>query len=607
MPLTIEPKHIERLFPAYIRLDEAGRITRTGSSLRQHLGDDIIGKPLLDVFALESPRRVACATALSDGREITLVSLKETSLVRLRGLVLRSPDHFALLVGHIPNVDSASATSQLGMADFSPADASLDLLVATHMSYGLLQEAKDIARALKKKSRAIELLAYEDALTGLPNRRGFFRAFSRALDTCISGNRDLVIGVIDLDGFKAVNDVFGHAAGDQLLRETGERLRSILGKDTLLCRLGGDEFGFVLTDTLPATRILTGERICEALARPFHLPQGTARVAGSIGMAAFPESGNEAATLYERADYALYHSKQNARGTTVMFNSDHEREIRWQAAIGQKLMEACDDEFYLVYQPIIDGKSGLPAGFEALARWRNVDLGRVRPDHFIRAAEQNGTIGRLTRILLRKALSEALEWPDNYSLSFNLSAIDIVSNETTGELREIIRDSGFPPERLVLEITETALLHDFEHAVHGIEQFAAMGIRVALDDFGSGFSSLVYLQRIPIDRLKIDLSFTSHLETSKSNRDIMRHILALCSDLKIDCVVEGVETPSQAEILRGMKAPLLQGYYFARPMQAAQLLAYITLCELAPQQVFADFDAKPALPDTQAIGRRRAS
>lgn len=576
MSFTLSDEHFKRLFPAYIRLDLAGNIVSVGPSLERLLGDGLAGRPFFQTFTVETPRRVESTDGLTDQREVTLMVRTGKTDFRLRGIVVREADSLCLLVGHVPDVNAEECAFKLSMCDFSPADGSLDLLVAAHLRKGLLQDAKTLVEELREKSAEADELAHMDPLTSVTNRRGFFRKLEERLANARTENTPLTVGVIDLDGFKAVNDVFGHAAGDQLLFQSGARVRALAGPNSVVGRLGGDEFGIILPGLGEETEILAlGQRMCDALAEPFQVKEGVARIGASIGFAAFPQAGNTADTLFERADYALYHSKQQERGRPMVFTSQHERQIRYQSAIEQGLRESADDEFRIVYQPIIRASDGKATGVEALARWTSPLLGPIRPDIFIRAAEQNGAVCRLTRILLRKALADARAWPEDVQLSFNLSALDLASRENAALLQAIILDSGFAPGRLMFEITETAIMQDFEHALECLAMFAAMGVRIALDDFGTGYSSLGYLQKMPIDRLKIDRSFTLGVTTRRGTRSIMHSIISLCTSLDIECVVEGVSNAKQAKILHDMGAPYLQGFHFSRAMTQAQLLKYL--------------------------------
>lgn len=576
MSFTLSDEHFQRLFPAFVQLDLAGNILNTGPSLKRLIDQDLTGRAFFETFTIETPRRVTSAEGLKDQREVTLMIRSGKVSFRLRGIVARTGGSIYLLVGHVPDVNSDEGALNLTMSDFSPADGSLDLLVASHMRKGLLQDAKALVKELSAKSAEADALAHMDPLTSVTNRRGFFRKLEQLLTTARVDNTPLTVGVIDLDGFKGVNDIFGHSAGDQLLFQSGARVRALAGPNGVVGRLGGDEFGVILTDVRCEADILAvGQQICDALAAPFEVKEGVARIGASIGFASFPEAGDTAEILFERADYALYHSKHKDRGRPALFTCQHEREIRYQSAIEQGLRDSAEDEFHLVYQPIIRARDGKPASVEALARWTSPLLGPIRPDIFIRAAEQNGAVCRLTRILLRKALADARSWPDDVQLSFNLSALDLASPESATLLQAIILDSGFPPERLMFEITETAIMQDFGRVLECLAIFSKMGVRIALDDFGTGYSSLAYLQKMPIDRLKIDRSFTLGVTNRRATKNIMRSIVSLCTSLGVECVVEGVSNEKQAEVLSEMGAPYLQGFYFSRALTQPQLLKYL--------------------------------
>jgi diguanylate cyclase (GGDEF)-like protein len=456
-------------------------------------------------------------------------------------------------------------------------------LVSAAMVHILLTHSRDFAAMinfqteLAKKHRETLRLAEEnsrlanlDALTDLPNRRRFFANLHERLRLAARDDKRFVVGVIDLDGFAFVNDVYGHVAGDQVLIETGRRLRDASDEAVLLARLGGDEFGVLIDGDLSEAQINAyGERLCAALRVPFPLGDATAQIAGSIGFANYPEAGTSAALLFERADYALYHAKQHARGRPVIFSREHEIQIRQSASIERCLRNGdLEKELSLAFQPIFDVTRGEVLAFEALARWDSPELGRVPPDVFIRVAERTDFISQLTQILLRKALACARSWPDDIRISFNLSARDIGSAKAILKIIAIIENSGVVPERIDLEVTETALMRDFDKGCECLKALKALGAHIALDDFGTGYSSLSYVHRLPLDKIKIDRSFIKDIETLPACRDIVKTVIDLCRNLKLTCVIEGMETEEQAQILRGLGGATMQGYYFSKPMPA---------------------------------------
>jgi len=380
--------------------------------------------------------------------------------------------------------------------------------------------------------------------------------------------------MIDLDGFKPVNDVYGHAAGDRVLIEVGRRLRETLGPTALVARLGGDEFGLLLPVSRDEPDVLAkGAAICAAIRQPIALPSGMARVAASIGFALTSARETSREHLVERADYALYNAKAKHRGMSVIFSAHHENAIREQSQIEQELRRAdFDAEMRVLFQPIVDIGRDDTMAYEALARWRSPALGDVPPLAFIAAAERTGQINDLTAVLFAKALVAMAAWPVATGLSFNLSVNDISSPDLIERIRAMIEASAIAPDRIGFEITETALIHDFEEARAVLLRLKTLGVKIALDDFGTGYSSLMYVHRLPLDRIKVDRGFIADIVADRSSRDIVKSIVDLCRNLQITCVVEGVETAEQVTILRALGCRAMQGYFFGRP-EAPEVLS----------------------------------
>lgn len=443
---------------------------------------------------------------------------------------------------------------------------------------GLVRELTDLNQSLEKKvakrTRDLEYAAMRDPLTDLPNRRGFRTVTNHILRS----SRDFTIGVIDLDGFKPVNDAFGHATGDQLLIEVGKRLKTMVGSIFYVARLGGDEFGFILKNRIdPDDLEAFGNALVERLSQPYELTGVVAEIGASVGLSRAPIDGSDAEQLCQRADYALYFAKQFHKGTAVLFEPEHEVEICQLARVEQLLRRAdLSKEMYVEFQPITDIRLGHTHAFEALARWQSPELGPVAPNLFIQAAERSGFIVELTRQLVRRTLQHAHSWPKHMRVSINLSARDIASMDAVDALIRIVRESLIDPRRIDFEITETALVCDFDQARAALTKFAALGARIALDDFGTGHSSLSHLQLLPLDKLKIDSSFIANMETDRASQDIIRALILLCRSMKIDCILEGVETESQLKMVRDMGGRLVQGFHIARPMSIGDVTAYIT-------------------------------
>ena len=417
-------------------------------------------------------------------------------------------------------------------------------------------------------------LALTDALTGMPNRRLFLARLEDRVQRSAGSGRGFVVGVLDLDRFKPVNDIYGHAMGDQLLVAVGQRLQSMASDTLLLARLGGDEFG-LLVDGDDALAAAIGERVITLLHEPFEIDGHRLSLGCSIGFAAFPYAGASASSIFDRADYALYDVKADRRGTFAFFTPDLETRLRAETELEAALLSAdLASELMIELQPIICLDTGGVRGVEALARWNSGLIGQIEPARFIEVAERLNLMGSITTTLFAKALSDMAALPASVGLSFNLSTCDIVTSNTIDMLIETIRDQGIAPERVTFEITETALMQDYETAIAHIGRLRSMGVAIALDDFGTGFSSLSYLSRLPIDKIKIDRSFVCNL-AEPGVRKIVTAILGMCDTLGVECIAEGVETGGDCRILMGMGCGLAQGYAFAQPMDIAALQAWL--------------------------------
>ena len=457
------------------------------------------------------------------------------------------------------------------------------LLVSAAMVYILLVFSRDfeIMVEFQKKLGASHLeisrLANLDSLTQLPNRRHFFARLHELLSRTAATERPFVVGVVDLDGFKSVNDLYGHRSGDLILAEAGRRLTEISEDTVLFARLGGDEFGVIVNAELSDTEIhALGGLVCKVMEDAFPLPDGVVSISASVGFAVFPHAGSTAEQLYERADYALYHAKQHRRGRPVIFSIEHETQIRQFARLERCLRDAdLETEMSLCFQPIVDVEHGRTVAFEALARWESPILGRVAPDVFIRVAERGDLINLLTRMLLRRALAEANRWPEDMRVSFNLSMRDLGSREAIVNIVAIIENSGVAPSRIDFEVTETALIQDFDQANASLQTLKALGVGISLDDFGTGYSSLSYVRRFPIDKIKIDRSFVRDVETDESCCAIVKSVIDMSHNLKLGCIVEGMETNDQVRLLRRLGCRTMQGYYFGRPMRGGEVLTYL--------------------------------
>ncbi|WP_310066441.1 putative bifunctional diguanylate cyclase/phosphodiesterase [Paraburkholderia caledonica] len=445
---------------------------------------------------------------------------------------------------------------------------------------GVVYAQRELQASQEKTQRLSDenfRLASIDSLTDLPNRRSFFASLRALSEQALATGDGFNVGLIDLDGFKQVNDIYGHASGDLVLQEVGLRLLALAEPGIFFARLGGDEFGVLAQHTQSnETLFELGQRICDSLSQPYRVAGNIAELSGTIGWAAFPDAGKTVTQVFERADAALYVGKESRRGTAVIFSTEHETRIRRSSLVTQELRHAeLESELFLEFQPISDVVTMRTIGLEALGRWHNPRLGAVKPEEFIRIAERTEIILRITEVLLHKALAEVPHWPSELYLSFNLSAIDISTSARARRLIDIVAASGVPPHRVSFEITETALTRDFEQARSALTMIKQAGCRVSLDDFGTGYSSLSYVHRLPFDSIKIDRSFMTDVDSNSASKKIVKSVLDLCKNLGLECVVEGLETSSQAEVVKALGARAVQGYLFSRPMRSGAVSGYL--------------------------------
>ena len=428
--------------------------------------------------------------------------------------------------------------------------------------------------ARKLAEAKISHMADHDALTGIGNRSFLHTKLEEALARLRRRQETFAILMLDLDGFKHVNDTLGHAAGDELLKALAQRLSASLRETDILARLGGDEFAIIQgsDENQREAAIALAIRLLDIVAEPFDLDGRRVTVGTSIGIAFAPEDGSSAGELLQNADLALYRVKSEGRNNFRFFEAEMSQGASERLQLISDMRAALTrKEFELYYQPVFDAKTSQPCGVEALVRWRHPVNGLMSPDRFIPLAEETGLMEPLGEWILEQACTDAALWPEHIKVAVNLSAVQFRS----GRLFEVILcalvESGLPPERLELEITETALMQNVESNSAVIQQLKNIGISIALDDFGTGYSSLSYLTTFPFDKIKIDKSFTQGLSNRAECAAIVASVLTLARGLDMTVTAEGVETKQQFELLRIAGVHQMQGYLFARPGPLAEL------------------------------------
>ena len=420
-------------------------------------------------------------------------------------------------------------------------------------------------------------LALTDPLTGLGNQRRFFDKVDRLIRERAEDPAPFAVGLLDLDGFKPINDLFGRKAGDYILQQVALRLSAAMDGNATVTRVGADEFAFLYPMVFSEDAIAAKARmLIEILSAPYDVGERTARLSASVGCSLFFSGEETTEVLFNKAETALYHAKRSGRGRVVVFTREMEQAAKHVTRIEQQLRRAvAAGEVEPHFQPIVDLKTRRTIGFEALARWTDRDLGFVSPATFIPIAEERGIIGPLAQLVLRKATEAARNWPDDMFLSFNLSPSQLVDQNTGLQILSILSKTGFDPRRLEIEITETGLMTDPASAEKIVEDLKRVGIRVSLDDFGTGQSSLGRLREFAFDKLKIDRAFVSSILEDKPSEHIIRAILAMCEGLGMDVVAEGIEQEGQASRLVQFGCGGGQGYFFGKPANAEATLGYL--------------------------------
>jgi diguanylate cyclase (GGDEF)-like protein len=435
--------------------------------------------------------------------------------------------------------------------------------------------------------KALEYQALHDALTGLPNRLLLEERLGAALLLARAAHGQVAVLILDLDHFKEVNEAFGLQAGDRLLEQVGPRLRSEIAAEDMVARLSGDEFAVLLTDTDEAAVTAKAACLLEALERPFEVEGQHLDVAASIGIAIFPTDGDDQGTLLRHADIALFVAKQ-ARGTFVRYAPEDEKQGASRLTLMAELRQALHDDdaqLFLQFQPLVRLRDRSLAGVEALVRWRHPQRGLVPPMDFVPFAEKTGLVQPLTRWVLASALKQSAAWHRGghpIPVSVNISMRDLVDPGFPQLVSRLLRDAGAKPTWVRLEITESVIMSKPEQAISTLSQLRKLGVRLAVDDFGTGYSSLAYLDRLPVDEIKIDKAFVSAMAGEVSRTAIVRASIDLGHSLRLESVAEGVEDARTWDVLAALGCDMAQGYFMSPPLLAEEVLPWLARWETAP-------------------------
>ena len=525
--------------------DEQLRVTFfNASSITDMHHTDAINKPLLDLFVVDATEETTLRNCIAER--------KATGVFEAR----------------MQNTgDSHSAVVELrGVPYYSPENQFI----------GYRGTVTDITSRKAAENRAVFLSMHDD-LTGLMNRRALNDKLPKILATADQSGQTAVIAGIDLDGFKAVNDNFGHNAGDNLLKAVAKRLANKNRSNDLVFRTGGDEFVMVLTELAADEALDKAEAIChqliEDISQPHDIDTHTVKVGASIGLALHPQHSSNTENLARLADLALYAAKAQGKGRVVTFKPEMDAEAQRQYALELDLRKAISEkQFYLMYQPLINTHTEELLGFEALIRWAHPEHGDIPPVDFIYIAEQLHLMDEIGEWVLREACTFASQWISQTgeapTIAVNVSPDQLRGTEFAELVKNILQETGLPSERLELEITEDVLVSDFEKVQDILQSLKDIGVAIAVDDFGSGQTSLRYLNQLPISKLKIDRSFIRYLEADSKAADITRSIVDLGQTLGVSVLAEGVEEKTQLQMLKTWKCDQVQGYYFSKPVYA---------------------------------------
>jgi diguanylate cyclase (GGDEF)-like protein len=440
----------------------------------------------------------------------------------------------------------------------------------------VVYHSRRVARVLAQSEARAHELAGQDLLSGLPNRALFNQYLDAEIGRTARTGSAFALFYLDLDRFKEINDSFGHEAGDRLIQAATQRVGTILRGGDRLARLGGDEFAILQTEVRsPRDCEKLAKRILHEMSLPFDLGEQKVYAGISIGIALHPHDGKDSQGLMRRADLALYRAKNEGRNRFCFFEQRMGEELRMRKTVEDELRAAIDrDELIAQYQPIMSADGENIVGAEALVRWRHPVHGLIWPERFVALAEDSGLIIPLGEWMLRRACIDARRWPDIY-VAVNVSPIQFRHNAFLAAVERVLKETGIQPSRLELELTEGVIVKDADQAENAIIELRAKGVRLALDDFGIGYSSLIYLRRFAFDKIKIDKSFLQSMEMTGESAIILHSIVHLGRALGLTVTAEGIENTDQQRFLQALGCHELQGYLFSQPVDAAELTALI--------------------------------
>ena len=525
------------------------------------------GKTLFDIVPAQTPQLLPLFQQLRQGPPRCTFEVEMVGLSRAA-----SPARWQVSVSSVLDEEGSFSGIFLVMRESAQTGPHLD----APASPGLQEMTHRHALRLYQAEARLQHLSYYDPLTDLGNRHLLQERLTLEIETARVNHHVLALLFIDLDGFKLINDNLGHSAGDLLLKLSADRIRHCLRPGDIAIRLGADEF-LVLLPAIRDTQDLLG--LIEGLQRRLHDPadigQERVRLSASIGVSLYPEHGQTPDSLISAADNAMHEAKRRGRNGYLFHSPDMTAQTRERMLLEQGLLKAIEQqEFRLLYQPMTDLADGHLSGLEALIRWQHPSLGMISPDRFIPVAEECGLIEPLGEWVMRTACRQGQQWLAEGlavpRLSVNVSVREMRSHDYVERVTAILAETGFPAERLEIEVTES-IIQSVDHSLRLFTRLKALGVQIAIDDFGTGFSSLSLLRSLPIDRIKIDRAFVQALPDDKHSRELCRTIVQLATSLGMAVTAEGIETQPQRQFLQSLRCEEGQGYLFSHPLPEPQL------------------------------------
>ncbi len=571
---------LDEAAPFHVVLDRDLTVRQVGSSLRRLCPQLVPGRPVQDSLELVSPRvPLSHDSLLAHTRSLFLLRVRGTELT-LRGQVLHDEAADVVVFLGSPWVTSMATIAEMGLTleHFAISDSIVDYLLLLQTQEAALAQARTLADSLQRSAAELSHQALHDELTGLPNRRLLADRFEQALRAEPRTGARTGLLVMDLDGFKRINDTFGHSYGDDLLVQVGDRLSRQLREGDTVARLGGDEFAVLLPglhDVDDATTV--AEAVRTALEVPFTVAGLDLEVAASVGVALSGDHGEAVDELLRHADMAMYAAKAHGVGVRAYEPGTEAGSAARLVLQGELRRAIRDGELVVHYQPKVASRTGELRGVEALVRWAHPTKGMIPPGDFIPVAEHSGLIGPLTCHILDLALTQAHRWAQDgrtVPVAVNISARNLLDERLPDQVAGLLAEHRVPAERLVLEVTESALMTDLDRSQWVLGRLSELGVGLSIDDFGAGYTSLSQLTTMPITELKIDRSFVEAMTRDRGSAVVVQSIITLGHNLGLTVVGEGVETALERSLLTGMGCDSIQGYHLCRPLPAAAFEAW---------------------------------